>query len=293
MNFNHRYNTMSLKTIIFLIVNVALVTCKPYMLLQTSQFKCLQTFESEETELYIEYEIPDLVILPGDDSSKMSNPFSEKEKKEEIKPESITTREELMKYRESRAAADKDTLYNQRTDRKLDMAAQIHKSSSSSINVKISEKEPYWNDEPMTDSDKEFQLKKASGYEKYQVNYDGIVEICFQSLTASSMKPVRLHVRISDQPPKHIRRELSTNKLKTGLSSIGDQIESMTSEVQQILRDSDMLKDFEQEVRTTNAKLYKATLLWPCMRIGLFIVIFGFGSSLYLVGLFRKHGLIE
>lgn len=282
---------MSLKTIIFLIVNVALVTCKPFMLFQTSQFKCLQTYSAEETELYIDYEIPDLVILPEDDSSKISSITPEKEKKEEIKPEPITTREELMKYRESREASDKDTLYNQRTDRKLDAAAHVHKSSS--INVKITEREPYWNDMPLTDEAKEFQLKKASGYETYKVNYDGIVEICFQSLTASSTNPVRLHVRISDVPPKHIRRELHTTKLKTGLQMIGDQIENMIFEVQQILRDSDMLKDFEQDVRTSNSKLYKATLLWPCIRLGLFIVIMGFGSTLYLVRFFRKHGLIQ
>ena len=223
------------------------------------------------------------MLLPEDDSSPR--------KKNDINPEQITTREELMNYRKNRDALDKDTIYNEKQKRKLEKSSDIQLTSS--INVQITEKEPYWNDEPLSDKPKTLSLEKESGYETYKVQYDGIVEICFQSLTASSLSPKRLHVRISDVPPKHIRKNVSTSKLKKGLQVIADQTDGMIIDVQQILRDSDMLKDFEQDVRGSNTKLYKATLLWPCIRIGLFIVIMGFGSSFYLIGLFRKHGLIQ
>lgn len=273
-----------LQLVLLFVSDVVLVTSKPYILLYTSQFKCLQTFESEETDLYIEYEIPDLVVLPEDDSSSLL------QQQMETPPPAITTREDMMKYRESREAVGNDLMYNQRQNRNLNAAAKIHKRSS--VNVKISEKEPYWNDEPLTGAPKEIELKNHTGYEVYKVQFDSVVEICFQSLTASSLTPVRLHIRVTDIPPKHIREELQQKHLKTALEILEDQIETMTHEVQQILRDGDYLKDFERIVWSSNQKLFKATMIWPCIRIFILIVVMGLGPSIYLVHFFRQRGLI-
>lgn len=245
----------------------------------------MQTMVPDNTELYIEYEMPDLVVLEQKEQGQ--------KQEGEMKPDQpITTREEMMKYRESfDAKQNMDVMYNQRQERNLNAAAKIHRTAS--INLKISEKEPYWQDDPVTEAPKEIVLKNHTGYEVYQVRYDSIVEICFQSLTASGLNPTRLHIRISDLPPKHIRRLLHQHELKSSLQVIEDQMDSMSLEVQQILREGDYLKGFEQMVWHSNEKLYKASVMWPCIRIAVLIVVMGIGPSIYLVHFFRRHGFIQ
>lgn len=247
----------------------------------------------DETDLYIEYEIPDLMVLSEDDSFlKQEQQKLKQEGEIKLPDQPITTREEMMKYRESiDAKQNLDVMYNQRQERNLNAAAKIQKTTS--INVEIREKEPYWQDDPVTDAHKELVLKNHTGYEVYKVQYDSIVEVCFQSLTASSLNPTRLHVKISDLPPKHIRRQLQQREIKSSLELMEDQIQTMSLEVEQILREGDYLKDFERLVWRSNEKLFKASVMWPCLRIAVLIVVMGIGPSIYLIHFFRKHGLIQ
>jgi len=289
-NIKKHFQILQLQ-IISLLLSV-LVTSKPYILLHTSQFKCFQTLVADETDLYIEYEIPDLVVLAEDDSIQQ-----QKQQQQESKPDKpITTREEMMKYRESRKEDENaDVMYNERQERNLNKASQIHKTAS--IKLKISEKEPHWHhydDHPYANGPPlETELKKHTGHEKYTTKYDSIVETCFQSLTATSLNPIRIHVRISDMPPKHLRFHLQQRGLKSSMEILEYQIDSMNDEVQQILRDSDYLKDFERSVWKYSHELFAATVMWPCIRIAVLIVVMGIGSSIYLVQFFRRHGLVQ
>jgi hypothetical protein len=145
-------------------------------------------------------------------------------------------------------------------------------------------------------------LDAKKGNIKFTTVMDGKVSICVQSLTASSISPNPISLRITEfpareevvSPPKEAETTVlkvdnqSQRRAKEYLSQMEKTPTSLISKTEMILRQADFAKELEEEFHEQSIAMNKASQWWPIVQLCVLLVT-GFTQANDMVQFFRKH----
>mmetsp|Transcript_13618 Transcript_13618/g.29483 ORF Transcript_13618/g.29483 Transcript_13618/m.29483 type:complete len:262 (+) Transcript_13618:108-893(+) len=146
-------------------------------------------------------------------------------------------------------------------------------------------------------------LETKKGNVEYVTRYDGAVSICVQSLTASSISPTPISLRVSespageemvsDTPPEKTTGEEkldseSQRNAKEHFSQMEKTLNGLISKTDMILRQADYAKELEVEFHEQSIAMNKASQWWPIVQLCVLLVT-GFTQANHMVQFFRKH----
>lgn len=148
---------------------------------------------------------------------------------------------------------------------------------------------------------KDLETKKGSV--EYETKYDGTVNICVQSVAATSANPTPISLRVSESPAgddsvgktpsdkKSPGEELdseSQRNAKEHFSQMEKTLSGLIKKTDMILRQADYAKELEVEFHEQSIAMHKASQWWPILQLCVLLVT-GFTQANHMVQFFRKH----
>lgn len=244
----------------------ALCTADPFILLMNAQAKCMTVEAPADALLNIEYEAPDLVMTEDlAEDGKQTDPRQLRRFRTTITVSQTGGRENH--HGRGAAARGNDRRAPQGSDKVV----------------------------------KDLETKKGSI--DFVTKQDGAVSICVQSLTASSVSPSPISLRVtespagedsvSDSPPEKISPgekldSQSQRNAKEHFSQMEKTLSGLISKTDMILRQADYAKELEVEFHEQSIAMNKASQWWPIVQLCVLLVT-GFTQANHMVQFFRKH----
>lgn len=245
----------------------ALSAADPMILITNSQPKCMFVDAPADVLLTIQYEAPDLV-MPAD---------LEKEGTA-VDPRSF------RRFRTTITVSPSDDRENHHGERHAH--ARNHDRRE--------QQEKFVKD-----------LDSKKGSVEYITKQDGQVSICVQSLTASSVNPTPISLRVTESPaggesvspPKEATSEVapgeqldsqSQRNAKAHFSQMEKTLSGLISKTDMILRQADYAKELEVEFHEQSIAMNKASQWWPILQLSV-LLITGFTQANHMIQFFRKH----
>lgn len=147
-------------------------------------------------------------------------------------------------------------------------------------------------------------LDTKKGYVEYVTKQDGQVSICVQSLTASTVNPTPISLRVTEMPaggefvgpgkeatsaaPGEQLDSKSQRNAKAHFSQMENTLSSLVSKTEMILRQADYAKELEVEFHEQSIAMNKASQWWPILQLSV-LLITGFTQANHMIQFFRKH----
>lgn len=244
---------------------LALAAADPMILLMNAQAKCMSVEVPADSLLTIDYEAPDLV-LPADMKEEDGKP---------VDPRSFRRFRTTITVSQSGGRENHHGRHAQnRNDRRAQQQDKVTKD-----------------------------LEAKTGSVEYVTKYDGAVNICVQSLTASSISPTPISLRVSESPSgeesvgeappekKASGEELdseSQRNAKEHFSQMEKTLSGLISKTDMILRQADYAKELEVEFHEQSIAMNRASQWWPIVQLCVLLVT-GFTQANHMVQFFRKH----
>ncbi|KAL7548042.1 hypothetical protein ACHAWF_011329 [Thalassiosira exigua] len=144
-------------------------------------------------------------------------------------------------------------------------------------------------------------LETKQGNVEFVTQRDGVVSICVQSLTASSVSPTPISLRVTEMPagedsvgdrpaekPGDKVDTESQRNAKEHFSQMEKTLSGLISKTNMILRQADYAKELEVEFHEQSIAMNKASQWWPIVQLCVLLVT-GFTQANHMVQFFRKH----
>lgn len=258
-----------MKYIVTLLITASATYCcsaEPMILLMNAQPKCMSVEAPADTKLNIDYEAPDLITA---DSKRGPDG-------QPVDPRSF------RKYRTTITIEQDD-------ERGYHHGRHDPRKPRDRNNGKVV---------------KDLEQKKGSII--FDSQYDGKISICIQSLTASSISPTPISIRVYESPDMEgfeitgsgAQATSSENKVeldsqsqrnaKEHFSQMEKTLSSLISKTDMILRQADYAKELEVEFHDQTIAMNKASQWWPIVQLCVLLVT-GFTQANHMISFFRKH----
>ena len=246
---------------------VALCAADPLILLTNSQPKCMSVDSPADVLLHIQYEAPDL-LLPSDVGKDGSPPD----------PRSF------RRFRTTITVSPGE-------DR-----ANHHGNRHANPNDRRDTPDTFVKD-----------LSAKKGIIEYVTRQDGRVSICVQSLTASTVNPTPISLRVTELPAggefvgsgkeatsgggdvggEQLDSQSQRNA-KEHFSQMENTLSSLVSKTEMILRQAEYAKQLEVEFHEQSIAMSKASQWWPMLQLSV-LLITGFTQANHMIQFFKKH----
>lgn len=245
---------------------VAMISADPMILLMNAQAKCMSVEAPADAVLNVEYEAPDLMVVP--------------EKEENGEPVDPRTYRRFRTTITISQDEGRENRHGRNQDRK-GPGGRRHKEESNRV-VK--------------------DLESKTGSVEFTTEMDGKVSICVQSLTATAISPTPISLRVTEtpageemlSPPQEVKTpgveidSQSQRNAKEHFSQMEKTLSTLISKTNMILRQADYAKELEVEFHEQSIAMNKASQWWPIVQLCVLLVT-GFTQANHMVQFFRKH----
>jgi len=278
------------------------------MILDSTRSKCFSVIAPHNQIIKIQYEAPDLVIMEGmTEATRRAQEEEEAKKKETEKKEG----EDGM-----------DVMWNQRMKERMErIKSKKLRDTSVTVAQKGATVNVIANAKQSTTYDSEGnpivsgtgrireELTMKKGRIEFLVgNESGNVEICVQSIIASTKKPARIHLKVDmladedDQEydddeyigektkkektkdPEHLDHHEITSKM----SRLERDLQTLQNRVKACLNNADYNKDQEAIFHGQSISMNRASKYWPIIQL-LVLILTGFTQANHIVRYLKRH----
>jgi hypothetical protein len=293
-------------TLLSLFCCFSLVNGLPYYLLSSSRPLCVSVEGPRETSLLVQYHAPDLILLPEDDSARLS---AEEQKQKEA---ALSTEDGL------------DARFNQQYKTKMEQikkAGRIMSDMSIVMQQRgdtvggIANRE--WRRRDKLEGGDGVARKEGTGRIREELDkregsfvfmtgrFDGPVEVCLQSMAATTTAPVRIAINVTQHVDKQAdnlvwqRRQQKSKdtadagaeKAKAEFSRMAADLRGLERKVMLTLNNADYAKDQERNFHEQSIAMNRASQYWPMIHVAILLVT-GFTQANHIVRFFRTHHIM-
>lgn len=146
------------------------------------------------------------------------------------------------------------------------------------------------------------ELSRRSGIIQFKTgDVDGTVDICVQSITANKNSPSRIMLSISmeyteveddasgdESGDEAAARNLEKSEVKTQMTRLERDFQTLTSRVKAILKNADYTKDQEVAFHEQSVAMNRAAMYWPIIQL-VVILVTGVTQVNHIVGYMKAH----
>lgn len=291
--------------------NSIFVNGLPYTILDSTRSKCFSVIAPHNQIITIQYEAPDLIIAEG-----MTDATRRAQEEEEAK-----------KNEAEKAEAEQDgmdTLWNQRMKERMerikskrlrDTSITVAQKGATVKSIANSKQNTVYDPEgnPIisgTGRIREELIQKKGKIEFMVGNDSGNVEICIQSIVASTKKPARFHLKVdmlaSDEEdytdddeyegenvnqkkaktkdPEHMEH----HEITTTMTRLERDLQTLNNRVKACLNNADFNKDQETIFHEQSISMNRASKYWPIIQL-IVLIVTGFTQANHIVRYLKSH----
>mmetsp|Transcript_19008 Transcript_19008/g.39052 ORF Transcript_19008/g.39052 Transcript_19008/m.39052 type:complete len:325 (-) Transcript_19008:252-1226(-) len=287
---------------------------KPYMILSSTRAKCFSIIAPHDQVISVTYDAPDLVKPP-----------------EDMQEETETARERMLQEGERPESNGLDSQWNQRMKERLDRI-KSKKFRDTSITI-TSKGDPLTTLNSATqntsyDADGTIvttgigrvrdELTQNQGRIEFTTGRGmGAVDLCVQSILASSKKPARVHIRVDMAaseddyddydddgaylgPEEIEERKLAKAKkatdpdhlehkeIATKMTRLERDLQTLQNRAKACVNNADYNKDVEAKFHEQSISMHRASTYWPMIQLTV-LLITGFTQANHIVRYLKSH----
>jgi len=281
----------------------------PYMILDSTRSKCYSVIAPHNQIIKVEFEAPDLVIA---ENMVEATRRAEEEAKAEVqkqKDKFPTPEEEGM-----------DSMWNKRMKERMerikskklrDTTISVSQKGASVKFIAKSEQTTTYDqdDNPIISGNglvREELTHKKGRIEFMTGNDSGTVEICVQSIIASTKKPTRVHIKVdmladdeeynddeyggeySEEQQAKDPDHLEHKELASKMSRLERDMKTLNNRVKAALNNADFNKDQETIFHEQSISMNRASKYWPIIQL-IVLIITGFTQANHIVRYLKSH----
>jgi len=278
----------------------------PYIILSSTRSKCFSVIAPHDQVITIEYDAPDLVVPPesmmeATDRAKKETGVQEKE-------------EDMMGL---------DSQWNQKMRERLDrIKSKKLRDTSVTVTQKGSTVGATHNKQTTTYDGEGYLVTTGSGrireelvQPKGRIEFltgkdAGTVEVCVQSILASTKKPARFFLKVdteasdneyddddgyydddshvSESAKKKDPDHLEHRELSTKMTRLERDLQTLQNRVRACLNNADFNKDQETLFHEQSVSMNRATKYWPIIQL-IVLLVTGFTQANHIVRYLKTH----
>lgn len=254
---------LNLYSLLFLLsialrVTIPVVECAPYFMLTNTRPKCFTVEGPRATTFTVLYSVPDMVLLPEDDSSVEKEETPEENNKLHAGLDERFNRRFQDKMRALQRVGKTLTDVSIVVYQKGDTVSSARESSTTIGGGRVRE---------------ELTTRKGSLEYTTSLTRDAPVEICVQSMAANSKSPERVALEVSRRVKiTKEQKEEQERQAQQHISAISGELVQLDRKLEMILANADFSKEQEVEFHEQSLAMNKASQYWPLIHIGVLLI---------------------